>query len=31
MPGVLNAVLGGWQINGIATFQTGTPVMIGNG
>jgi hypothetical protein len=24
-------VLGGWQANGIATFQTGTPIQIGNG
>jgi Carboxypeptidase regulatory-like domain/TonB dependent receptor len=25
---VVNAVLGGWQINGIVTFQTGTPVIL---
>jgi hypothetical protein len=31
MPGVLDAVLGGWQINGIASFQTGVPLQISNG
>jgi len=31
MPGVVSAVLGGWQINGIYTYQTGTPLMISNG
>ena len=28
---VAEAVLGGWQVNGIITFQTGTPIAIGNG
>ncbi len=27
-PGVLNAVIGGWQFNGITTFQSGTPLTI---
>ena len=27
-PGVLNAFIGGWQFNGITTFQTGTPLTI---
>jgi hypothetical protein len=26
--GVLNAVIGGWQFNGITTFQSGTPLTI---
>lgn len=26
--GVLNAIIGGWQFNGITTFQTGTPLSI---
>ena len=26
--GVLNTVIGGWQLNGITTFQTGTPLTI---
>jgi hypothetical protein len=31
MPAALNFVLGGWQVNGIATFQTSIPLQIGNG
>jgi hypothetical protein len=27
-PGVVNAIIGGWQINGITTFQSGTPLGI---
>lgn len=27
-PGLLDAVIGGWQFNGITTFQTGTPLSI---
>ncbi len=27
----MDAVLGGWQVNGIATFAKGTPLQIGNG
>ncbi len=27
-PGVVNAVIGGWQFNGITTFQSGTPLTI---
>lgn len=27
-PGVVNAILGGWQINGIWTLQTGTPLLV---
>jgi hypothetical protein len=30
-PKALDFVLGGWQANGIATFQTGTPIQISNG
>ncbi len=30
-PAAVDFVLGGWQVNGIATFQTGTPIQIGNG
>ena len=30
-PGAVNAVLGGWQLNGIATFAKGLPIAIGNG
>jgi len=30
-PAALDFVLGGWQVNGIATFSTGTPIQIGNG
>jgi hypothetical protein len=26
--GLENALIGGWQVNGIGTFQTGTPVLI---
>ena len=31
MPKVVDFIVGGWQANGIATFQTGTPIQIGNG
>lgn len=31
MPRSVDFVLGGWQMNGIATFQDGTPVQISNG
>jgi hypothetical protein len=27
-PGIVNAIIGGWQINGITTFQSGTPLSI---
>ncbi|QQS46370.1 MAG: TonB-dependent receptor [Acidobacteriota bacterium] len=27
-PGILNAFIGGWQFNGITTFQSGTPLSI---
>ncbi len=27
-PGILNAIIGGWQFNGITTFQSGTPLSI---
>lgn len=27
--GVFNAILGGWQLNGIATFQSGAPLQMG--
>ncbi|MGE0103139.1 MAG: TonB-dependent receptor [Blastocatellales bacterium] len=27
-PGVVNAIIGGWQFNGITTFQSGTPLTI---
>jgi hypothetical protein len=27
-PGLLNALIGGWQFNGITTFQSGTPLTI---
>ncbi len=30
-PKVVDFVLGGWQVNGIYTFQTGTPIQISNG
>ena len=30
-PSVVNFLLGGWQLNGIATFQTGIPLIISNG
>ena len=30
MPKAAEFVLGGWQVNGIVTFQTGTPMQIGN-
>ena len=30
-PTALDMILGGWQINGIFTNQTGTPLQIGNG
>lgn len=29
--GVLNSIVGGWQINGLTTFQSGTPVEIYGG
>ena len=28
LPGAVNAVLGGWQMNGIYTWQTGLPLLI---
>jgi hypothetical protein len=31
MPAAVDYVLGGWQVNGIVTMQTGTPIQIGNG
>jgi len=31
LPTVLEYVLGNWQVNGIITFQTSTPLQIGNG
>jgi len=31
VPMAADWVLGGWQVNGIATFQTGLPIAIGNG
>ena len=31
LPTALDFVLGGWQVNGIATFQTGIPLQISNG
>ena len=31
MPAAVDLVLGGWQANAIMTFQTGTPIQIGNG
>lgn len=31
LPGVAEAILGGWQVNGIATFQTNVPLQISNG
>jgi hypothetical protein len=30
-PKAVDLSLGGWQVNGIVTFQTGTPIQIGNG
>jgi hypothetical protein len=30
-PKAMDFVLGGWQVNGIATLQTNTPLQIGNG
>jgi hypothetical protein len=29
--GVVNAIVGGWQINGLTTFQSGTPVEVYGG
>jgi hypothetical protein len=29
LPKVLNFVVSGWQVNGITTFQTGAPLVIG--
>jgi hypothetical protein len=29
MPSVVNLLVSGWQVNGIATFQTGTPLING--
>jgi hypothetical protein len=31
MPAVLEAIIGGWQGNGIYTYRTGIPLQIGNG
>jgi hypothetical protein len=31
LPTAVDFVLGGWQVNGIATFQTGIPLQISNG
>ena len=28
---IANAIVGGWQFNGIMTFQTGTPLIMGGG
>jgi Carboxypeptidase regulatory-like domain len=28
IPRAVNAAVGGWQVNGIATFQTGTPIIL---
>lgn len=30
-PKLVDALLGGWQVNGIGTYQTGTPIAISNG
>jgi hypothetical protein len=30
-PGVVNAIIGGWEVSGIARWTTGFPVNIGNG
>ena len=30
-PGILHAALGGWQVSGLLTFQTGTPFSVVNG
>ena len=30
-PGLTNKILGGWQLNGITSFQTGTPFNVTNG
>ena len=30
-PTAVDFILGGWQVNGILTFQTGTPIQISNG
>lgn len=29
MPGLANVLISGWQVNGISTFQSGTPLIIG--
>jgi hypothetical protein len=29
--GVVNAIVGGWQVNGLTTFQSGTPVEVYGG
>jgi hypothetical protein len=31
IPSAVDFIVGGWQLNGIATFQTGLPLAIGNG
>ena len=31
MPKVADTIVGGWQVNGIMTFQKGIPIAIGNG
>ena len=31
MPAAAEHILGGWQVNAIMAFQTGTPIQIGNG
>lgn len=31
LPTALDYVIGGWQVNGIVTLQTGTPIQIANG
>ncbi|MGA8030433.1 MAG: hypothetical protein WB992_25100, partial [Bryobacteraceae bacterium] len=30
-PGILHSILGGWQLSGLVTFETGTPFTVTNG